>query len=246
MMVSRLIYCTVIAVTGFGTVASGSDSTETPAPDSARLPAAVAIADSTAVPDTLAAFSVLNRKYIKTTIITNVLYAAGFGLLYGAVMPRSRKLESDDAMGSLKLLPLNLLAVGMMYASVPISVVSSHRAKKNYAYYYKTPPRNISLPLTFASAGQHVVAAGISYWLIIKDYRDNNEIDGSYNTNVNPTMGLLTSGLITFGCTNLYSLVYTVILGKKAEENSAATTASLHLAPFRYGDANGCMLTWDF
>ena len=240
---SRYFAIFIVLCAGFRIFASENDSAAIQVPDAIPTPAAAAVADSIAVPDTLAAFSVLQKKYLKTSIITNVLYTGGFGLLYGVVFPRMSKVEDGNTMGILKLLPLEYLAMGMMYASVPVSVVSSHRAKKNYEYYYKTAPRNITLPLTFASAGLHVGSVGVSIWNGIADYRDNHEIDQSYNKYAKLTVNLFTAGLITFAGTNLYALVYTVILGKKAEQRSAA---SVHLSPLRYGDADGCLITWDF
>ena len=245
----RLFSFVTVVFAGFGTIASGNDSTVTLLPDAAQSSAAVAVSDSIAVPDTFVAFSVLQKKYLKTCIVTNVLYAGGFGLLYGVVVPRSEK-AGDDIMDNLKLLPLNYLAVGMMYASLPVSIVSSHRAKKNYEYYYKTAPQNITLPMTFTGAGLSIAAVGSSAWQMTADYRDNREMDGSYNKYGKLTMGFLTAGLVTFWGTNLYALAYTVILGEKAKRHSvapaAATESSLYITPMRYGDANGCLLTWNF
>jgi len=211
-------------------------------PDSAQ--SKVAVADSGRVFKPRLPFSVLHKKYIKTSIITNVLYAGGFGLWQGVVLPRSENTEDD--MDMVKLMPLSYLSLGMMYASLPIAVVSSHRAQKNYEYYHKTSPRNLTLPLTYASAALSIGSFGIGMWRMYSDYRDNHEIDESYSKYENVEAAIFTAGLIGFAGTNLYSLVYTIILGEKAKQRCAATAGSLTLSPIRHGDANGLMLTWSF
>ena len=244
---SRCFVFVTIALAVFGSIASENDSIVTPAPDRVSPPTAVSTVTSLPVTDTLAAFSVLQKKHLKTAIVTNALYAGGLGLYYGVVLPRSTRAEGT--VDALKLMPLTYLSVGMMYASVPICVVSSHKAKKNYEYYYKSAPRNLTLPLTFTGAGFHIGAVGIAAWELIADYRDNHEIDQSYNKYSNLSNGLLAAGLITFAGTNLYALTYNIILGKKAKGSSTATAdsaGSVSLAPMRYGDANGLLLTWNF
>ncbi|MBN1757719.1 MAG: hypothetical protein JW863_05350 [Chitinispirillaceae bacterium] len=246
MTTPRILTLVAIALVCRHAVASGNDSaTATPPPDTAGVYVTEAVTGSIAIPDTLAAFSVLQKKYLKTAIITNSIYAGGMGLLYGVVMPRMAK--ADGVTEQLKLLPLNYLAMGMLYASLPIGIVSSHRAEKNYRYYYKSAPRNISLPLTFTGAGFHIGSFGVSIWQILADYRDNHEMDGSYSKYGDVSLALFNAGLITFACTNLYSLAYTIILGEKANRHPDTTAnASIHLAPLRYGDANGFLLAWDF
>jgi len=245
MIALRILTLVIIALVCRHAFASENDSaTVMQPPDTAGAAATVSVTDSIAIPDTLAAFSVLQKKYVKTAIVTNVLYAGGLGIFYGVVVPRSAKVEG--MVDGLKLLPLNYLSVGMMYASLPICVVSSHRAKKNYEYYYKSAPRNLTLPLTFTGAGFHIAAFGISAWQMTADYRDNHEMDGSYDKYGDVSMGLLAAGLITFAGTNLYGLVYNIILGEKAKRPADDSAGSVSLAPMRYGDANGCLLTWNF
>lgn len=245
MKVSRSLSFVFIALTGLYTVVFGNDSTVITTKDSLKSPASLTVADSITAPDAFVSFSAMNKKYLKKSIITNVLYAGGFGLLFGVVLPGIEKEETS--MDQLKWAPLNYLSVGMMYASLPINVISSYKARRNYMYYYKTAPTNLTLPIMCTGAGLCIGAAGSTLWSSIADYRDNKELDGSYNKYNKLTMGLFTSGLITFAGSNLYALAYTIILGEKAKQHSASTTSSsLYLAPMRYGDANGGMLTWNF
>ena len=258
--------CTIAAIVFFcsNTFASENDSTVATPPsdtvvqsdtvaqsDTLAQSATVSPVDSLSAAEAFAAFSVRQKKYLKTSIITNVLYAGGFGIYYGVVLPRSN-MVNFNSMDVLKLMPLTYLSVGMMYASLPIGIVSSHRAKKNYEYYYKTAPRNITLPLTFTGAGLSICAGGVQAYNLVKDYRDNNEIDGSYSKYQKAATALLTSGLVTFAGTNLYALAYNIILGEKAKRRSSSgsgksvSSKSVSLAPFRLDDANGCLLTWNF
>jgi hypothetical protein len=243
MKVSRFLSTIFLVFAGF-TASSGNDSTATSKPDSLKLPTKLTVADSITAPDALASFSAINKKYLKKSIITNVLYLGGFVLNQGVVMPGMEK--SDKMTDQLKWMPLSILSAGMMYASLPINVLSSYRARSNYKFYYKTAPTNLSLPIIFTGAGLCIGAVGCAYWNTFSDYRDNKAIDGSYNKYGKLTMGLLNTGLITFAGANLYSLAYTIILGEKAKQNSAPSTASLQIAPMRYGNANGGILTWNF
>jgi hypothetical protein len=244
MKVSHLLTITFMAFAGMSVAASGNDSTTTAIPDSLKSPAKIAVGDSITAPDALVSFSAINKKYLKKSIITNVLYLGGFGLFRGVVNPGFNR--ADNVMDQLKWYPLAYLSLGMMYASLPINVLSSYRARSNYKYYYKTAPTNFALPIIFTGAGLCIVSAGGTFWNIISDYRDNKEVDGSYNKYGKLSSGLLTAGLITFAGSNLYSLVYTVMLGEKAKQHSAPTTTSLQIAPMRYGNANGAILTWNF
>jgi hypothetical protein len=244
MKVSRFLTVISIVLAGMYTAASGNDSTSTAVPDSLKSPTKLIVADSIAVPDAFVSFSAMNKKYLKKAIITNILYLGGFGLYQGVVIPGINK--ADNTADQLKWAPLSYLSVGMMYASIPINVISSCRARNNYKYYYKTAPTNFTLPIMFMGAGLCIGSVGGSLWNSISDYRDNKELDQSYDKYGKLSSGLFTAGLITFAGSNLYSLVYTIMLGEKAKQHSASTTTSLHLAPMRYGDAYGGMLTWDF
>ena len=228
--------------------ASDNDSTAATSPpdtvvqsDTVAQPATITPVDSLSAADAYAAFSVRQKKHLKTAIICNAIYAGGMGLLYGVVVPRTA--EAETTTDQLKLLPLSLLSAAMMYASLPISIVNSHRAKKNYAYYYKTAPRNITLPLTFTGVGCLLGASTVSVYTTINDYRDNDEIDGSYDKYTNVITGLAITGSAIWAGTNIYALVYTIVLGEKAKRHAAPPVT---LAPFRCDDANGCLLTWDF
>lgn len=243
MKVSRFLAVMFIVCAVF-TVASGNDSTATAVPDSLKSTAKLTVAGPITAPDAFTSFSAINKKYLKKSIITNALYVGGFGLLYGVVLPGLNRTEKG--LEQYKWLPLEYLATGMMYASLPINIVSSYHARSNYKYYYKIAPANIALPLTLAGAGLCIGAAGGSLWNSIADYKDNKELDGSYNKYGKVSMNLFTAGLITFAGTNLYGLAYTIILGEKAKQNSAPSTASLQIAPMRYGNANGGVLTWNF
>ena len=105
-------------VCGLVAFASGSDSIAAIREQQALLTDVPGTADSTSIPDTYTSFSVLQKKYLKTIIITNLLYAGGLGLNWGVVYPQMQKAEGT--MEQLKVLPLSLLSVGMMYASVPM------------------------------------------------------------------------------------------------------------------------------
>lgn len=242
MKVSRFLSVISIVFAGMCTVAFGNDSTVTAAPDSLKSPAALTVADSITAPDALVSFSVMNKKYLKKAIITNLLYLGGFGLFQGVVVPGLNRADNTD---QFKWAPLNCLSIGMMYASLPINVISSYRARNNYKYYYKTAPTNLTLPIIFIGAGLCIGSVGGNLWNTISDYRDNKETDQSYNKYGKLSSGLFTAGLITLAGSNLYSLVYTIILGEKAKQHTTSETASLQLAPMRYGDANGCILTWN-
>jgi hypothetical protein len=244
MKVSRFLTVISIALAGMCTTASGDDSTSTAVPDSLKSLTKLTVADSITVPDAFVSFSAMNKKYLKKSIITNILYLGGFGLLFGVVIPGTKRTE--EGMEQFKWAPLNYLSVGMMYASLPINVISSYKARSNYKYYYKTAPTNLTLPITLAGSGLCIGAVGSQLWSSIADYRDNKELDGTYDKYNKLTMGLFTSGLITFAGSNLYGLAYTIILGEKAKQHSGSATSSLYLAPMRYGDANGCLLSWNF
>lgn len=227
---------------GLVAFASGSDSIAAIREQQALLTDVPGTADSTSIPDTYTSFSVLQKKYLKTVIITNLLYAGGLGLNWGVVHPQMQKAEGT--MDQLKVMPLSLLSVGMMYASIPISAVAANRTKRNYSRYYKESPRNFTMPLMFAGVGCYVGAVGITYWQLIKDYQDNKEFDGSYGKYGKAAGVLMDAGMITWFGTNLYSLAYVIILGEKAKKREVQT--SLTIVPFRYGNANGCMLTFMF
>jgi hypothetical protein len=244
MKVSHLLTITFVTFAGMFVAAYGNDSTTTVIPDSLKSPTKIAVADSITAPDALVSFTAINKKYLKKSIITNILYLGGFGLYQGIVIPGVNR--AHDIPDQLKWYPLAYLSAGMMYASLPINVLSSYRARNNYKYYYKTAPVNLALPIIFTGAGLCIGAAGSGLWNTFSDYRDNNEVDQSYNKYGKLSSGLLTAGFITFACSNLYSLVYTVILGEKAKQHSTPANVSLQIAPMRYGNANGGMLTWNF
>jgi hypothetical protein len=245
MKVTRFLSVISIVLAGMCTATLGNDSTATVMSDSLNPQATLTVADSITAPDAFVSFTAMNKKYLKKSIITNVLYAGGFGLFYGVVIPGVNR-AGKGGMEQFKWLPLNVLSVGMMYASLPINVLSSYKARNNYKYYYKTTPMNLTLPIIFTGAGLCIGSAGFTFWNTIADYRDNKEFDQSYNKYGKLSTGLLTAGFITFAGSNLYSLAYTIILGEKAKQHSSSETTSLQLAPMRYGDANGCMLTWNF
>jgi type IV secretory pathway VirB6-like protein len=194
-------------------------------------------------PDKIESFSVLQKKYLKTIIITNLLYAAGFGLYRGVVIPRSKEIETT--VETLKLMPLSVLSGAMMYVSLPMSVVTSYKARSNYTHYYKDWPRNFTIPLLAVGIGAFVGAAGLSYWQIYSDYRDNNKIDDSYVKYNDVLYGCIDVGTITWIGTNLYSLVYIAVLGNMAEKKSPPRV-SLNVAPFRIHGANGMALLCEF
>jgi hypothetical protein len=226
--------------------AHGSDSTTaTQTPPVIALPSAApaATGNATSQPDRLGSFSVLQEKYLRTVIITNALYAAGFGLYHGVVMPRSKEI-GDDMGGSMKLLPLSLLTTLMMYASLPMSAVTSYKARNNYSRYYNEKPRNFAMPLLCVGIGLSIGAVGVSYWQMFKDYRDNNESDGSYTKYDGLVNGLMNASTIAWAAPNIYSLVYIIALRNKAEKNSLNT--SFQIVPFRHGNADGLMLSFEF
>ncbi|MBN1577148.1 MAG: hypothetical protein JW913_11385 [Chitinispirillaceae bacterium] len=230
-------------------LASGSDSTTATQKHAViALPSAVpaATGDATSQPDKLGSFSVLQKKYLRTVIITNALYAAGFGLYHGVVMPRSKEI-GDDMGESMKLLPLNLLTTLMMYASLPMSAVTSYKARNNYSRYYNEKPRNFAMPLLGVGIGLSIGAVGVAYWRMFKDYRDNSENDGSYDKYGDLVDGLMNASTIAWAAPNLYSLVYIVVLGKKAEKNTLKTQGrAFQIVPFRCRGADGLMLSCEF
>ena len=237
----RFIKATAL-LCSLGAVAWGTDSITTIHKQHALAADVPGTADSTAIPDTYASFSVLQKKYLKTAIITNLLYAAGLGLNWGVVYPQLQKAE--EPMEQLKVMPLSLLSTLMMYASLPMSVVTTRRAQKNYQYYYKSAPRNFTFPLLFTGVGLYMGASAVNIWRVIADYRDNHEFDQSYKKYLNLMNNLADAGSLTWAVTNLYSLVYIIVLGKKAEKHTTAT--SFQIVPFSNGGANGCMLTCEF
>ncbi len=244
MKVVRFLSIIPIVLAGMYTVVLGNDSTVTNASDLLKSPTALTVVDSISAPDALVSFTAMNKKYLKKSVITNILYLGGFGLYQGIVIPGINR--ADNTMDQLKWAPLSYLSVGMMYASLPINVISSYRARSNYKYYYKTAPTNLALPIIFTGAGLCIGSFGGSIWRMISDYKDNKEFDNSYTKYEKLSNGLLTAGLITFAGANLYSLAYTIVLGEKAKQQSPSKTASLQFAPMRYGNANGGMLTWNF
>lgn len=188
-------------------------------------------------------FSVEQKKYLKTLVITNVLYAAGFGLYNGVVIPRSKKAEGTTE--TLKLMPISVLSAAMMYASLPMSVVASRKAGRNYELYYKESSRSLTLPLLFVGCGAFLGAVGVSYAMTINDYRDNNEIDGSSTKYETPAYLLLRAGTIAWAGTNLYSLIRVAVLGKKAKSKSLIADA-VELSPWFCKGAGGAMVSWKF
>jgi hypothetical protein len=244
MKVSRFLSVISILLTSVCTFAFGNDTTVTAAPDSLKSPVALSVADSITSPNVLASFTEINKKYLKKSIITNIIFLSGFSLWRSVVYPGLNK--ADNTTDQLKWYPLAYLSAGMMYASLPINVLSSYRARNNYKYYYKTAPSNFALPILFTGAGLCIGSAGFGLWNTISDYRDNKELDQSYNKYGKLSQGLISAGLITFACSNIYSLVYTIVLGEKAKTHTASETTSLQISPMRYGDANGCIMTWNF
>jgi hypothetical protein len=193
--------------------------------------------------DKFTSFSVLQKKYLKTVIITNVMYAAGFGLYRGVVIPRYRKV--DGIMETMKLMPLSILSGAMMYVSLPMSTVTSYRARSNYDHYFIEKPRNFTVPLLAIGIGSFIGMAGVNYWQMYSDFRDNNEFDNSYKKYDKPMYALLDAGTITWIGANLYSLGYVVFLGNKAA-NKKPPAVACSVAPFRIHEANGMAFLCEF
>jgi hypothetical protein len=188
-------------------------------------------------------FSVEQKKHLKTLAITNALYAGGFALFRGLVIPRSKTVEGTSE--SLKLMPLSVLSAAMMYSSLPMSIVASRKAEKNYELYYEEGPRNLSIPLLFIGGGAFLGSVGCSYVMTVNDYRDNHEVDGTYTKFEKPFFGLLDAGTIIWAGTNLYSLIYVAVLGKKAKSKTSLADA-IELSPWNCNGANGVIVSWKF
>ena len=226
-----------------------SDSSSTSSEKNLITPSPIVSKDTKKeyAPDKFDAFSVIQKQCLKRVIFMNGLYAAGYGLLRGVVIPRAAKLDDDDITGSLKLMPLNFLSAAMMYVSLPMSTVASYKARNNYSHYYKEKTRNLTIPFLATGAALGIMASGISIGITVKDFRDNNEVDGSYNKYTDLMSGTLDAALLTWGGANVYSLIYIIVLGKKAEKNKLNTKQNaFHIAPFHLRDANGLMLSSTF
>ena len=236
------IACIVIVTYSSDTLSIASEKKLiTPPPD-------VTLTDtySTFKPDKFSSFSVVQKKCLRRVIFTNALFAAGYGLYRGVLVPRSKEIGGDME-ESLKLMPLSLLSSAMIYVSLPMSTVASYKARNNYNRYYKEKPRNLTIPLLAGGLAIGLGASGISMWQIVKDIQDNNEYDGSYDKYTDVVNGLMDICLITWGGANIYSLVYVIVLGKKAEKHTQNKQENtFHITPFHYRDANGLMLSCEF
>ncbi len=243
-----LMMLTTGIVSGFGTNGFCGDEAPVAKDSAVSVPLVTApelVVDSLPVVDRFTMFSVDQKKYLKTLAITNAIYASGFGLLYGLLPQRAKKVEGRGQTEGLKLLPLTVLSEAMMFVSLPMSVAASRRAERNYELYYKEGPRNLTFPFLFVGGAAFLGATALSYVQTGNDFRDNNEMDNSYTKYATPATVCFATSTIIWAGTNLYSLIYVAALGKKAKSKTSLVDA-IELNPWNCNGANGMMVSWMF